>query len=58
MRRKPGTLRTSIEIEKHNLVKAHLAKKGISLRDYINELIAIDIRDHGDEQTVIGYFKK
>ena len=58
MYRKPDTIRTSIEIEKHNIVKAHLARRGVSLREYVNQLISNDIRDYGNEKTVIDYFKK
>jgi len=48
---------TVVEIEKHDVVKAFCANRGITMRAYVNHLIKDDIIRHGDVNTSISYFK-
>ena len=51
--------KTTIRIDKIDLIKKHYLKQGIpSLRLYINHLISEDIKKTGEEQTIKEYFEK
>ena len=55
---KERAFRTSIEIEKYSVVKQLIAKKGLSLKRYINGLIANAILESRDEEFIKKYFKE
>lgn len=51
------TSKTTVELENYKIVKEYCAFRGITLRDYLNELIANDIMFNGSEYYSTRYFK-